>query len=89
MQRRRVVVRGRVQGVGFRWSAHAEAERLGLSGWVANRDDGSVEAVIEEPADAVARMVEWLGTGPRAARVDTVDIQHEEPEGVTGFGVRA
>lgn len=89
MQRRRVVVHGRVQGVGFRWSARAEADRLGVAGWVSNRDDGTVEAVIEGRAHAVTAMLDWLGHGPRAARVTGVDVQVEEPEGIAGFGVRA
>jgi acylphosphatase len=88
MQRRRVVVRGRVQGVGFRWSATDEAERLGLAGWVENRDDGTVEAVVEGEESAVEAMLAWLRHGPRTARVTGVDVQEEQPEGLHGFGVR-
>lgn len=88
MQRRRVVVRGRVQGVGFRWSATDEAERLGLAGWVENRDDGTVEAVVEGEEPAVEAMLAWLRHGPRTARVTGVDVQDEQPEGLHGFGVR-
>lgn len=87
MQRRRVVVRGRVQGVGFRWSAAQEAERLSVSGWVANRDDGTVEAVVEGEGPAVEAMVAWLRTGPRSSRVTGVEVQVEQPEGIDGFGV--
>jgi acylphosphatase len=88
MQRRRVVVRGRVQGVGFRWSATDEADRLGLAGWVENRDDGTVEAVVEGEESAVEAMLAWLRHGPRTARVTGVDVQEEQPEGLHGFGVR-
>lgn len=88
MQRRRVVVRGRVQGVGFRWSATDEAGRLGLAGWVENRDDGTVEAVVEGEESAVEAMLAWLRHGPRAAHVTGIDVQDEQPEGLHGFGVR-
>ena len=86
--RRRVVVRGRVQGVAFRWSTRAEAERLGVAGWVRNRPDGSVEAVFEGPADAVARAEAFCGTGPPAARVDAVEARDEPAEGLDGFEIR-
>ena len=86
--RRRVVVHGRVQGVFFRDSTRDEAEGAGVAGWVRNRDDGSVEAVFEGPADAVERLVEWCRSGPRRADVDDVDESDEEPEGLSGFEVR-
>ena len=70
--RARVVVRGHVQGVGFRWAARGAALRLGLTGWVRNRPDGSVEALLEGSPDAVERMVDWLRIGPPAARVSGV-----------------
>lgn len=63
--RRRVRVTGRVQGVGYRYSCRAEAQRRQLAGWVTNRDDGAVEAVFEGPADPVGAMVEWCRHGPR------------------------
>ena len=86
--RRRVKVHGRVQGVFFRDSARREAERAGVAGWVRNCSDGTVEAVIEGYEDAVARMVAWLGEGPRSADVEHVDVTEEEPEGLSGFQVR-
>lgn len=67
-----VRVHGRVQGVGFREACVEEARALGLAGWVRNRLDGSVEVLLLGPAAAVARMDEWLQTGPSAARVDRV-----------------
>ena len=86
--RRRVVVRGRVQGVFFRDSCLDVAERMGVSGWVRNRGDGrSVEAVFEGGESAVAAMVEWCRRGPQRARVDGVDVFDEAPEGLGGFRV--
>ena len=70
----RVRVTGRVQGVWFRGWTRAEAERLGLRGWVRNAADGSVEAVIAGPEDAVEAMVAALHRGPEMARVDGVEV---------------
>ena len=86
--RRRVVVRGQVQGVFFRDSAREEAEREGVAGWVSNRDDGGVEAVFEGDPDAVERLVEWCRSGPSSADVDDVEATEEEPEGLSAFEVR-
>ncbi len=68
--RKRAIVSGIVQGVGFRYSAVAEAERLGVAGWVRNRADGSVEAEVEGEPEAVGRMLDWLrrGTARRSGR---------------------
>ncbi|RZU65995.1 acylphosphatase [Microterricola gilva] len=70
----RVVVHGIVQGVGFRYSARAEAERLGITGWIRNRSDGAVEAEIGGDAEDVQRMLDWLGRGPRGAAVASLDV---------------
>jgi acylphosphatase len=86
--RRRVVVHGRVQGVFFRDSARGLAERHGVSGWIANRADGAVEAVLEGAEEGVARLVQWMREGPRGAQVDDVHVKDEEPEGLRGFSVR-
>ena len=86
--RRRVVVRGQVQGVFFRDSAREEAEREGVAGWVSNRDDGGVEAVFEGPSADVERMVEFCRSGPSSADVDDVEVSDDEPEGLEGFYVR-
>ena len=86
--RRRVVVGGRVQGVGFRESCRRQAERLGLDGWVRNCADGTVEAVFEGPEDAVRAAVDWSREGPRWAAVRSVAVYDEEPEGLAGFRVR-
>ncbi len=86
--RRRVVVRGRVQGVFFRDSTRQRAHSFGVAGWVSNRKDGAVEAVIEGPPDAVQRMLEFLQTGPRSAQVERTEVTEEAPEGLSGFEVR-
>ena len=88
MKRVRVCASGRVQGVFFRAEARARAESLGLSGWVRNPTDGTVEAVFEGDPGRVESMVEWCRRGPTGARVDELDIAREEPTGETGFRVR-
>ncbi len=85
--RSRVLVTGRVQGVGFRESCRREAQRLGVAGHVRNRGDGSVEAVFEGTDPAVARMVEWCRRGPRSARVRDVTVAAEAPTGADGFTI--
>jgi acylphosphatase len=86
--RRRVVVHGFVQGVGFRLATAREAESRGVAGWVRNRPDGTVEAVFEGEPDAVEALVRWCGRGPRGAEVDRVDATTDEPpEGLRGFTV--
>ncbi|HEX9599668.1 MAG TPA: acylphosphatase [Gaiellaceae bacterium] len=88
MVRRRVIVRGLVQGVFFRDSTRRLARQHGVSGWVANRADGAVEAVFEGEADAVERLVAFSRKGPRGAQVESVDVSEQEPEGLSGFAVR-
>jgi len=85
---RRIVVSGRVQGVGFRWSTLRAADELGVAGWVRNLPDGTVEAWVEAEAEAVERMQAWLAAGPRSARVDALDVREREPEGLSEFSVR-
>ena len=62
-----------------------KARRLGLGGWVRNLADGRVEAVLEGAEATVKEMIEWLGLGPRHARVAGVDVEWEEPEGIFEF----
>jgi acylphosphatase len=88
MTRRRVVVRGDVQGVFFRDSTRSRAESRGVAGWVANRSDGSVEAVFEGDEDAVRSMIEFVREGPRRAEVHDVEVVEEQLEGLSGFRVR-
>jgi len=86
--RRRVVVRGQVQGVFFRGTTMEEAARAGVDGWVRNLPDGSVEAVFEGSADAVEALVAFSRRGPRHAAVIEVDVRDEPPRGERGFRVR-
>jgi len=81
---RRVRVRGRVQGVGFRAFAQTRAQALGLDGWVRNREDGSVELLAVGPADAVDALIAACREGPAHARVAGVSI--EEAAGITAQG---
>ena len=86
--RRRVVIRGHVQGVFFRGSVERLARRSGVAGWVANRPDGTVEAVFEGEPEEVERVTDFCRRGPRGARVDDVDVSEEAPEGLPDFRVR-
>lgn len=76
------LVRGRVQGVGFRYETRSLARSLGLSGWVKNLDDGGVEVYAEGPPTDIARMKAWLAKGPPGALVSTLDISDRVPRGV-------
>ncbi|MDO9709534.1 acylphosphatase [Paracraurococcus lichenis] len=85
MRARHLLISGRVQGVGYRdWMAR-EAGRLGLAGWVRNRADGTVEAVIAGPEPAVEALLTLVRRGPRLARVDAVEERFWEEEVEPGF----
>lgn len=71
---RHLAIHGAVQGVWFRESMRMEAERLGVSGWVANRLDGSVEAVVQGTPEAIDAITRWARRGPERARVDDVQV---------------
>ena len=73
MMARRFMVRGRVQGVGFRWFVEREARTLGIAGWVRNNADGAVEVFAQGTREQLSVLREQLRRGPRAARVDDVD----------------
>lgn len=88
MIRKKVTVSGQVQGVGFRYSAQAEATRLGITGFVRNRRDGTVEAELEGDEASVDQMIDWLRAGPRGARVERVDVADLAPAGDTEFRIR-
>lgn len=75
---RRLLVHGVVQGVGFRYAMQREAIRLGLVGWVRNRRDGTVEAVVSGPESAVQAIIAWAHRGPPAARVESVAVTANE-----------
>lgn len=89
---RRLTIQGRVQGVGFRWSLSAQAQALGLVGWVRNRRDGSVEALVCGTHEAVHALTSWADQGPPSARVERV-LCNDEPgtgdeDALTGFAQR-
>jgi len=76
---RRYVITGRVQGVGFRWFVENEASKLGISGWVRNREDGCVEVLAAGSKAQLDTVYDVLQRGPRAARVDSVQVIEAEP----------
>jgi len=84
---RHLVVTGRVQRVGFRHAMTQRAEALGVGGWVRNRADGTVEAIVQGDADAVAAMIAWARRGPPNARVEGLSIEPAEGE-FAGFRAR-
>lgn len=83
--RRRVIISGRVQGVGFRYSCRRMAEGQGVTGWARNLPDGRVEACFEGDPDAVERLVAWCRHGPSHADVNDVEVVQETPRGEHGF----
>jgi acylphosphatase len=90
MKRVRAVVRGDVQGVGFRAATAQEARRAGVAGWVRNLRDGSVEVDAEGTAEAVDALIKWLRRGPSLARVTAVEIDDSPPPaGQEGFTIRS
>ena len=86
--RKRLIVHGAVQGVFFRATARRRAADLSVAGWISNRPDGTVEAVVEGEPDAVDAMVRFCHEGPEGARVDRVEEHDEPPEGLERFDVR-
>ena len=83
--RRRVLITGRVQGVGFRWSCRRMAEAAGLAGWCRNLPDGRVEACFEGDPSAVEGALAWCREGPSSAIVTSVAVTPETPQGERGF----
>ncbi|MGH3136235.1 MAG: acylphosphatase [Gaiellaceae bacterium] len=87
MIRRRVIVHGFVQGVFFRDSVRRRAVEAGVTGWVRNNRDGTVEAVFEGPREVVERLVAFCNDGPRGARVDRIEIATEDLEQLDAFRI--
>ena len=88
MIRRRVVVSGQVQGVFFRDTCRRQARAYGVTGWVRNCPDGTVEAVFEGESEDVEAMIEWVRKGPPTAQVDRVAVTEEQAVGERSFQVR-
>ena len=88
MEARHLVIIGRVQGVGYRFSMAQEAARLGVSGWVRNRHDGSVEAVVVGTPAVVAAIIAWARGGPSAARADQIMVELVAERPYDGFEQR-
>jgi acylphosphatase len=84
---RRYTVTGEVQGVGFRWAAQGEAERLGVVGRVRNRNDGAVELVAQGEQAAMDAFATWLEEGPRWAKVADVDVEPIDPFEADSFEI--
>ena len=84
---RRLVVSGRVQGVGFRWFTQETARREGAMGWVRNLPDGRVEVVVEGDSEVVTKVELAIRSGPRGARVEKVDVDDEEVGGYRNFTI--
>lgn len=81
-------VSGKVQGVNFRQYTNEEAERLDLDGWVRNLSDGRVEVLVEGEESAVRELEAWLGSGSPLAKVESVELQEQSLQGITGFVIR-
>jgi len=88
MRRARAIVTGRVQGVSYRAATASEARRIGVVGWVCNRDDGSVELEVEGDDDKVAALLAWCENGPPMARVTNVAVEERSPVRIeTAFAI--
>ena len=85
IRRRRLLVSGRVQGVFYRDSCRRRAEEKGIAGAARNLPDGRVEVILEGAEDAVEHMTEWCRRGSDMARVDSVEVEDQDPQGATGF----
>lgn len=82
-----IKVKGRVQGVYYRATAFKKAEELGLNGFVKNEKDGTVYAEAEGDNKSIDEFVEWCKKGPRASRVDNVEVKERDPKGFVGFKI--
>jgi acylphosphatase len=89
IEAKRYLVRGRVQGVGFRWFVEREAHILGIAGWVRNNHDGGVEVLAQGTRDQLSGLHSRLREGPRAARVDAVEVSEATPTaGLSSFRIQ-
>jgi acylphosphatase len=88
MPARHLMISGIVQGVGFRYAMTAQARRLNLRGWVRNRADGRVEAVVDGESAAVAELERWAAQGPPGARVDALQVRDAAADEAAGLDAR-
>lgn len=90
MNKAKLLIKGRVQGVGYRWSMREKADALGLSGWVRNTAEGSVEACALGDRGVVESLIEWCKVGPAHAIVQSVDVEWSESDESVGgvFDIR-
>jgi acylphosphatase len=89
IEAKRYIVRGRVQGVGFRWFVEREAHMLGIAGWVRNNHDGTVEVLAQGTHDQLSGLHSRLREGPRASRVDAVEVSEASPTaGISSFRIQ-
>lgn len=84
----RILIKGRVQGVGYRYNAQAAAHKYKLTGFVRNQHDGSVLIHAEGPEEGLNRFIDWCNMGPRLAEVTEVEAEEMKPEGFKTFEVR-
>ncbi len=84
---KKAIVRGDVQGVGFRFSTRKQADSHGIRGWAKNLDDGNVEVVMSGEEDDVDNLIEWLHWGPSMASVESVDVEVLPKQKLTGFKI--
>ncbi len=80
MIRAKITIKGTVQGVGFRYSVRREAQSLEIKGHARNNPDGSVEVLAEGPEKSIEKLIEFCRKGPSFARVESIDIEYEQPE---------
>jgi acylphosphatase len=88
MTAKRLIIRGRVQGVGYRYAMVDAAMTSGVTGWVRNRRDGSVEALVQGEPTAIESIIAWCRRGPSTARVSAVDLIEASEESANGFELR-
>jgi acylphosphatase len=89
MRRVHVIVSGSVQGVGYRYTARIIADEIGVTGWVRNRRDGTVEAEVEGAPEQVDEMLAWMAEGPPGSHVESASVTDAEPTGDRRFEVRS
>lgn len=85
IEKRKIIVRGNVQGVGFRFHAKRKADEMGVKGFVQNKDNGEVYIEAESNADTLDRFVDWCRVGPDHALIRGVKVEKDKPEGFSGF----